>query len=255
MNIPMRAAYAGYFIVLSAFPALLLLLSSLRYTTLSVDDLITFLGEFLPEPMMEGAEELVYSAYRSASGAVAGLSAITALWSSSRGIYGLLRGLNAVYEVSEDRGYIYTRGISVLYAVGFYVVILLTLVLHVFGNSLLNLLQKIDIPLVAFLLNVIDLRYFLLLILQTGLFTLMYMALPNRRNSFFRSLPGGLLASIGWLVFSDIYSTYVEHFSKYANIYGSVYAVAISMLWLYFCLRILLYGGVLNRFLSSEVNT
>lgn len=251
MDIPMRAAYAGYFIVLSVFPALLLLLSTLRYTPLGVEDLLTLLGEILPAAMMDGAEELVYSTYQSATGAVAGLSAITALWSSSRGVYGLLRGMNAVYEVSEDRDYIYTRGISVVYAFAFYVVILLTLVLHVFGNSILNLLLKIDNPVVIFLLDVIDLRFFFLLLLQSGLFTLMYMALPNKRNGFWKSLPGGILASIGWLVFSDIYSMYVEHFSGYANIYGSVYAVAISMLWLYCCLSILLYGGVLNRFLAG----
>ena len=106
MHIPQRAAYAAYFIVLSVFPALLLILSSLRYTGLSVEDLMEFLGGVLPRALMEGAEELVYSTYRNASGAMAGLSAVTALWSSSRGVYGLLTGLNAVYGVSENRGYI-----------------------------------------------------------------------------------------------------------------------------------------------------
>ena len=58
--------------------------------------------------------------------------------------------------------------------------------------------------------------------------------------------------SIGWLVFSDIYSIYVENFSSYSNIYGSVYAVAIAMLWLYCCLSILLYGGALNKYLMQS---
>ena len=252
MHIPQRAAYAAYFIVLSVFPALLLILSSLRYTGLSVENLMEFLGGVLPGALMEGAEELVYSTYRNASGAVAGLSAITALWSSSRGVYGLLTGLNAVYGVSENRGYIYTRSISVLYALVFYAVILLTLGLHVFGNSLMNFLLRIDNAVVIFLLDFIDLRFFLLLFVQTVLFTVMYMALPNGRNGFLKSLPGGILASIGWLVFSDIYSLYVTNFSSYSNIYGSVYAVAIAMLWLYCCLSILLYGGALNKYLMQS---
>ena len=251
LYIPQRAAYAAYFMVLSIFPALLLILSSLRYTGLSVEDLMEFVGSFLPGALLEGAEDLVYSTYRSASGAVAGLSAITALWSSSRGIYGLLNGLNAVYDVSENRGYVYTRSISVVYALVFYAVILLTLGLHVFGNSLMNFLLGIDNPVVIFLLDFIDLRFFFLLFVQTALFTVMYMALPNKRNGFIKSLPGGILASIGWLVFSDIYSIYVENFSGYANIYGSVYAIAIAMLWLYCCLSILLYGGALNKYLTE----
>lgn len=251
MYIPQRAAYASYFIVLSIFPALLLILSSLRYTELSVEDLMAFVGNVLPGALMEGAEGLVYSTYRNASGAVAGLSAITALWSSSRGVYGLLTGLNAVYDVSENRGYIYTRSISVVYALVFYAVILLTLGLHVFGNSLMNFLLRIDNAVIIFLLDFIDLRFFLLLFVQTIFFTAMYMALPNGHNGFLMSLPGGILASIGWLVFSDIYSIYVENFSRYSNIYGSVYAIAIAMLWLYCCMSILLYGGALNKYLMG----
>ena len=91
-----------------------------------------------------------------------------------------------------------------------------------------------------------------MLVLQTALFTAMFMVLPNRRNTFRESLPGALLASLGWLIFSDLYSVYVQHFSGYANVYGSVYAVALAMLWLYFCLCILFYGGALNHYLAKK---
>lgn len=249
LEIPLHAAYAGYFLVLSLFPALLLVLSSLRYTGLSVHTLLDWLAGVLPEPLMGMAEELVVSTYRNASGAIAGIAGLTALWSSSRGVYGLLTGLNAIYGVSEDRGYVCTRAISVLYTFLFMLVLMLTLVLHVFGSALVAFLQGIDNPVVIFLTDILDLRFFLLMILQSALFTLMFMFLPNGRNSFLQSLPGGLLSSIGWLVFSNLYSIYVEHFPSYANIYGSVYAVAVSMLWLYFCLSILFCGGALNRLL------
>ena len=91
-----------------------------------------------------------------------------------------------------------------------------------------------------------------LLFLQTAVFTLLYMILPNGRNRLGDSLPGALLASSGWLVFSDLYSIYVEHFATLSNVYGSVYALALSMLWLYFCMAILFYGGALNRLLTEE---
>lgn len=249
LNIPLYAANTGYFIVLAVFPALLLMLSALRYTGLQVADLLELLGGILPVAMMGTARELMESVYENASGAVAGVSALTALWSASRGIYGLLTGLNAIYGVSEDRGYLYTRGISVLYTFLFEIVILLTLVLHVFGNTLLGLLRDIPNPAIAFLVSILDLRFFFLLMLQSLLFTVMFMFLPNRRNHFGESLPGGLLASIGWLLFSNFYSVYVTHFPSYANIYGSVYAIAISMLWLYCCMSILFLGGALNRLL------
>lgn len=253
MHIPLHAAYAAYFIVLAVFPALVLILSVLRYTGMEVRGLVELLDDILPSTMAEGAEELIYSTYRNSSGAMVGVSAVTALWSASRGIYGLLTGLNAVYGVSENRGYIYTRSISVVYTFVFILILLLTLVLHVFGNSIINLMRQVDNPVVIFFIDLIDLRFFLLLFLQSLVFTLMFMVLPNKRRSrFMESLPGGVLSSLGWLVFSDIYSIYVENFSKYSTIYGSVYGIAITMLWLYCCMSILFYGGALNRYLMDK---
>ena len=252
VHIPHLAANTGYFIILSVFPALLLILSGLRFTGLSVDTLLEILGMVLPQALMGTARELVYSVYENASGAVAGLSALTALWSSSRGVYGLLVGLNTIYGVSEDRGYFYTRAISILYTFAFEVVILLTLVLHVFGGTLTSFFQGIPNPAIQKLMNILDLRFGVLLVLQSLLFTLMFMIFPNRRNGFWESLPGGLFSCIGWMLFSNLYSVYVTHFPSYSNIYGSVYAIAISMLWLYCCLEILFFGGALNRLLMKK---
>lgn len=250
MHIPQLAANTGYFIVLSVFPALLLVLSALSYTGLTVENLLEMLEGVLPQALMGTARQLILSVYKNASGAVAGLSALTAIWSSSRGVYGLLTGLNAIYGVSEDRGYLYTRFISVLYTFALEAVILLTLVLHVFGNSLLKFIRSLNLPAMTVLMDILDLRFVFLLLVQSLLFTLMFMILPNRRNRFWESLPGGLLASIGWLLFSNLYSAYVTHFPSYANIYGSVYAIAISMLWLYCCLEIIFFGGALNQLLA-----
>ena len=159
----------------------------------------------------------------------------------------MIAGLNAVYEVEETRGYLRIRMLSVVYTFLFLLVLILTLGLHVFGTKLLMLLKRVlgRMPTIA------GLRFFLLLILQTGIFTLLYMVLPNGKNRFWDSLPGALLASSGWLVFSDLYSIYVERFAHLSNVYGSVYAVALSLLWLYFCMAILFYGGALNRLLME----
>lgn len=250
-NIGIHAAGAGYFIILSVFPLLVLVLSLLRYTGLQVETLTELVEGFLPQALHSGAKKLILSTYRNTSGAVISLSALTGLWSASRGVYGLLKGLNAIYETSENRGYLYTRGISVFYTFLFLLMLLATLVLNVFGKTLLQLLPLENVFLLQFLWELVDWRFVLMLLLQTGLFAAMFMALPNKRNTFRQSLPGALLASLGWLVFSDLYSFYVEHFSGYANIYGSVYAVALSMLWLYCCISIVFYGGALNHYLSK----
>ena len=252
LNIPVYAANASFFVILAVFPALVLLLSLLRYTDLSVENLIRALQGIIPEALMDRARELIWEVYHNSSGALVGLSAVTALWSSGRGIYGLMKGLNAVYGTREDRGYFRIRLISMAYTFVFLLVLLFTLVLHVFGSIFLRWLRYSGSGLFRILAGVVDIRFILLLILQTLIFTLMFMVLPNRRNRFWESVPGAVLASLGWLVFSDGYSIYVEHFSGFAKLYGSVYAVALAMLWLYCCMSIVFYGGGLNRYLAER---
>lgn len=251
-KIGIHAAGAGYFIVLSVFPLLVLVLALLRYTGLQVETLTDLVSGFLPEALIPAAKKLIVSTYRNTSGAVVSLSALTGLWSASRGVYGLLTGLNAIYQVPENRGYFRTRFISMFYTFLFLLMLLVTLLLNVFGATLLQMLPLNNITLLQFLWDIVDFRFLVMLLLQTGLFSAMFMALPNKRNTFRQSLPGALLASVGWLVFSDLYSIYVANFSGYANVYGSVYAVALSMLWLYFCLSIVFYGGALNHYLAQK---
>jgi membrane protein len=252
MKIPNHAANAGYFIVMAVFPALVLLLSILRYTPWDARALLELLSGFLPEALMGAAEKFVINTYAHTSSAVVSVSAVSALWSASRGIYGLLTGLNAVYGVREDRGYVKTRLLSVGYTFLFLLVLIATLVLGVFGDGLLELLPPAAGSLGILLTEVVDWGFFIILALQTGLFSAMFMVLPNGKRKFRESLPGALLASVGWLIFTKLFSFYVENFSSYSSIYGSVYALALSMLWLYCCLSILFYGGALNRLLMEE---
>ena len=91
-----------------------------------------------------------------------------------------------------------------------------------------------------------------MLVLQTVLFATMYAYLPNRKQSILKSIPGALLASLGWMVCTNLISIYVKYYQYYANIYGSVYAVALAMLWLYCCISIIFYGAAVNRALMER---
>ena len=234
MEIPVHAGYACFFMVLSLFPALVLVLGILRFTALEAADLMVLAAGFLPDALEVPAWELVSGVYRQNPPALLPLSALTALWSAGRGVYGLQRGLNAVYGVADPRGWLSRRLSAAVYTLFFIAALVLTLVLHVFLEGRLA-------------------GFLLLAAGQTGLFCAMYVFLPGRRSGCSGSLPGALLASFGWMVFSALFSQYVEHFSGLANVYGSVYALALGMLWLYGCVSIFFYGGVLNRLLAGEM--
>lgn len=249
-KIPLYSASACYFMALAAFPLLVLVLSILRYTPLQVETLIELVDGLVPAALMPAVQRLIRSTYENSSTALLSVSAVVALWSASRSVYGLVMGLNTIYGVKESRNYFQLRGMNMFYMFLFLVVLVLTLVIHVFGKAIVAMLPMPEYPFFRFLADVVDSRYLLLLLVQTALFTAMYAALPNKQNSPGECVPGAVLASVGWQGFSAVFSLYVDNFRQYANIYGSVYAVALSMLWLYCCIFIIFLGGAFNRFLA-----
>ncbi len=252
MGIPVHSAYTSFFLILSLFPSLLLFLGLLKYTDIQIDDLLEFLNGFLPQPLLPMAEYLLKASYRGSSGAMVSVSVLAALWSASRGMFGLLDGLNAVYGGPADRGYWQRRSISVIYTFFFLLLLAMTLTAHIFGTAILDYLWMTTEPALMVLMNLLDLRFILLLLLQTALFTAMYALLSGKRRRLRSCFPGAVAASLGWLVFTKLFSVYVEHFSDYSNIFGSIYALALGMLWLYFCMCILFYGSALNRWLEEK---
>ena len=254
MNIPLHSAYTCFFLVLSLFPGLLLLLGTLRYTSLEVSDLMDLVEGFLPQSLLPTVRALITASYRHSSKTVVTISVLGTLYSASRGMFGIRNGLDAIYTPGKRHSYLRRRGISVLYNISFILVLLLTLVLYLAGTALLDYLWMTTDPAIMVLLQLVDLRALLLLIMQAIVFTLMYALLPGQRNRLRSSFPGALFAAQGWMVFSQLFSTYVENFGQYANIYGSVYALALGMLWLYFCISIFFYGAALNRYLTERRN-
>jgi membrane protein len=250
LKIGIHASSASFFLVMSVFPILLLLLGLLRYTPLGLGALFEMAAGFLPEALLPYAEDLIRGIYDNSSAGLVSVSALAALWSASRGIHGLMTGLRAVYAPEEDRGYLRARIGSLGYTFAFLGVLVLTPVLQVFGTVLVESLRQEAHPFIRFLAGLLDLRSIFLLGLQTCLFTAMYTTADGTHAPASASVPGALLASLGWMVFTHLYSAYIDHFGDRTHIYGSVYTVALSMLWLYFCVSILFYGAALNRFLS-----
>ena len=252
MEISLHASHACYFIVLAVFPALSLLLGLLRYTVLTPADLMELAQGILPDALELYFWQLISGTAANTSRLVLSVSALLTLWSASRGMFGLLTGLNGVYGREEHRSWLRTRLMSAVYTVLFVLVLILTLVLMVFGSTLGEFLALSGNARPGRWLSVVDLRLFALVAAQTAVFCAMFMFLPEGGNGLRESLPGALFGSLGWMAFSVLFSVYVENFSRYANLYGSVYTAVLAMLWLYMCVSILFYGGALNCFLAER---
>ena len=251
-QIPVYAGNAAFFLVLSFLPLLTLLLGILQYTVFGPEDLLEILSRILPDEVLPLFDDFLQKLYPKSGAAVISVSAVTAAWSASNGIYGMARGLGAVLDVKETRSYVHMRLLCLFYMLLFVLGLVLTLLLHVFGRKLLSVFTARALPLartLSFLLEHLQLYSFFLL---TALFSLLYLALPNRRQRLSRVLPGALAAAGAWLLFSALFSVYVNHFAKGLALYGSLTTMVLTMLWVYACVSIVFYGAFFNHLLAQR---
>lgn len=251
-HVSLYAANASFYIILSIFPAVILILTLLPYTGFTASDLMEALHGVIPSILEPLLEYVIRDLSSSGTVTLASISALVAVWSSSRGVYCIQVGLNAICGVRESRSFFLMRLISMVYTVFLLGALLLTLALHMFGQQLISFFLSKPLPVLQFLAKLLQFRGFIVLIILSILFIAIFCVFPNRRISPRRTFPGAIAAALGWLVFTDIFSFYVKNFSSYSAFYGSLSAAAIAMLWLYICISILFYGCVLNQLIERK---
>ena len=231
-------AMSAFFILLSIFPFMIFLLTLTRYIPFSKDDIIVILTRMISFEEGSLIKNIVNEIYHKTGTTVSAISIIAALWSSSRGVYSIVIGLNSVYDIDENRNYFVIRLFSLVYTLLFALMISVMLVMWVFGNSLY--------------------RYvcwkFPFLIFLTLLFMIIYKWIPNRTSSFRGQFPGALIATLSWVAVSVGCSIYMDNFTNFSYIYGSMAGIMILLLWLYFCMSMVFYGAEVNYFLENKDN-
>ena len=255
LQLNIYAANAAFFILLAAFPSLMLILAVLSLTPLTTSDFLSLLEGVVPSSIVSIFSYFTTEMIPSSHTATISITIVAVLWAASRGVLGMLRGLNAVYHVKETRSYLHLRLISMFYMLLVVAMLLVMLVLHVFGQKIQSLLIAY-LPDVAIITQtVLQLKTVLTSGLLMLLFTMIYTVFPNRRIQIGRAIPGALAAAIGWQVFSFGFSLYINYLAGYSIVYGSLTTVVFSILWLYFCIYILLLGGLLNYYLELRRRT
>ena len=253
-KVPVYAGQATLFIIFSVFPFIMLLLTLIQYISpLSQADLVSMLNGLVPDYLNNLVNSIVDELYTN-NGTLISITIITALWSASRGILAIEQGLNNVFHVKETRGYLKLRITCFFYTIIFIVIVLFSLIILVFGNKLQMFLEQV-IPVIAHISGyIISIRTILAVGILTLFFTAMYALFPGRKTSLKRQFPGAVFTTAGWLIFSFVFSIYIDNFSNFSYMYGSLTAIVLAMLWLYICMQIVLIGAEINVFLNDGEN-
>lgn len=245
------AAQAAYFIILSFIPFMLLLMTSIKYTPLTREEVINVVMQVFPENFEGFIRGIVGEVYAKSLGVVP-ISALIALWSAGKGIQALTNGFNTIYQVQETRNFIVTRIRSVIYTLIFVIAIVLTLILQVFGNSLQRELSNRFPFLDRLVTTIISMRLLISLGLLSLVFLMLYKFIPNRKATFRSQLPGAVLSAVCWSTFSFFFSIYLDFFNNAANMYGSMTTIVLILLWMYFCMIFVMIGAQVNYYFEEQ---
>lgn len=246
------SAKAAFFIMMSFFPFLMFVLNFIKVFAV-YDVLMDILSQdVFPGALNHMLISVINEISQKASGALLSVSALLLLWSSSTGMLSVSRGLNVIYRKNETRNYFILRAISCFYTVLMAALLGVMLIIMVFGNRIMELIFTSFPKLKDVAVVIMSLRTAAALVILIVFFTFVYSVTPNGRNKIKYQLPGAVFSAAGWLIFSYLFSYYIDNFSNYSYIYGSLTAILLLMLWLYFCMYIMFIGAELNMYLYRK---
>lgn len=245
-DISTYAASTAFFFFLSVVPMLIMICTIIPFTPLTEENLVELVTDFLPDQVDTLAESLISEVYDKSAG-ILSFAIIATIWSAAKGVMALMRGLNAINGVEEKRNYFVVRAIASFYTLVMLVVVILSLFVMVFGDQLVTLalhripqLQK----LVSFAMNF---RFLFVWAVLSVLFAAVYAYVPDKKLSFREQIPGAVFSAVVWSIFSWFFSYYVTYGNSY-GIYGSLSIIIIVLLWMYFCMYIIMIGAYINQY-------
>jgi len=239
-------AQLSYNFLFAFFPFLIFAMTLIGYSSITSDQALMGLRSIVPFEVYKLIEKTVKEVVDNKDLKLLSFGIITAIWTASNGFLAVIKALNKAYDVKEKRGIVKVQVIALGCTLILAFIIVLSFILIIFGEINGNLLLKY-FGLGLFFKNLWNyLRYFLVILIMVFIFSSIYHYTPCRRLSFKEVLPGGVFTSIGWIIFSEIFSYYVNNFSNYSMLYGSIGAVIILMTWLFLISVLILIGGEIN---------
>ena len=200
------AAYSGqsaYFLILSALPFALFLLTLFQYLPIDTQDGIALI---IPGKYMPAAEAVLNDIHVASGSTIMSLSVVITIWTAAKGIMAITEGLNSVREIEEHRNYFLLRFKAACYTLLFAAVIIFTVFVLVFGNQIYSWIRTVfpSFPEYSQLLSM--LKSFIAIGFYILIFTLFYKFLPAKPMKTLKQIPGAVFTTAGWMISSYIFS-------------------------------------------------
>ncbi len=249
------AAALTYYAVLAVVPGLIVLLSILGLTGTSTTAITRQVHSVVPGSAASVITTLINQAKNHHGGAgIAAIAGIViSLWSASGYVGAFMRAANRVYNIGEGRPIWKTAPIRLgvtLFAV--VLLVIMAVIVVATGSVAKAIGNSIGVGSTAVLIWDIA-KWPILLILISILLAVLFWATPNAKQAGIKWVsPGGVIATVIWLVISALFALYVTDFSSYNKTYGSLAGVVVFLVWLWLTNLSLVLGLEVNAELEHE---
>lgn len=240
------SSYLAYSLLISFFPFLIFLLTIIGFFPIGDSSVLGYLRSILPKTTYDFVFKIINEILKTSSINLLSFSVIITLYTSSTGFRAVIKGLNRAYDESEKRSIIRVYLISILSTLGIIFIILISFFLQIFSLQFKFLLEKyLKYRMIIEYATIIN-RYLILSISLILIFAFIYKYTPSHKIKWVSVLPGALFSTISWVIFSIAFSFYINNFSNYSKLYGSIAAIFILLTWLFMVSAIILMGGEIN---------
>lgn len=246
-----RAAQLAYYFLLALFPLLIFLTATLGLMLGSGEGLRASLFNYLSQVMPGSAFQLVNSTMteitRASNAGKLSFGLLAALWAASNGMGAITQALNAAYNVKESRPWWKQRLVAIALTIGLSILVIAALLLILWGGKLADFLAVHYQLGGLFAIAWKTIQWPIVFAFMITSFALIYFYAPDVKEQKWKWLtPGSAVGVVLWLLVSFGFKLYLHYFNSYSATYGSLGAVIILMLWLYFTGVAILIGSEVN---------
>ncbi len=244
-----RAAAISYSLFLAIFPFLIFLFNIIPFIPIDnfQQSLMGIIKDFMPGMAFGSVEETIIDIVTRPRSSLLILNLILTLYFSTNGANSLIQAFNNTYHDLESRTSVRQYMISIVIVLINSLLLIIAIGLITFGPSLISwfLPDAIqDNPVVIFLLGL--LRWFIILGLMLMAISFLYYLAPVRQKTFHFFSAGAMLATLLIVITTLGFNFYVDNFSSYNALYGSLGTLMIVLVWIYIHSISLLVGFELN---------
>lgn len=235
----------AFFFVLSLIPIVALLGALATKFSISLEIVKSALNISIPE----GVEDFI-TGIISGKGLNfnIGVFFFSAFILASNGTHSIIVASNEIYRI-KPKDVISRRVKAILMTLILVEVMFFLLVIPVFGDSIFNLLRTSfdNSATVEFFFRIYKLlKYPLSIIIIYFNIKIIYVIAPDEEIGSKTTTKGSIFTTISWILCSEIYSFYLDTFTKYDIFYGSISNIIILLLWVYMLSYIFVLGLVIN---------